>query len=65
MAKGIRIGRRGLLSAGAALPLAAASVVRAAEPDLAGLADITGDAKPIDAAEYARRLARAQALMKA
>ncbi|MGN6270320.1 MAG: M24 family metallopeptidase [Sphingomonas sp.] len=65
MGKGITIGRRGLLSAGAVLPLAAASVVRAAAPDLAGLSDITGDAKPIDAAEYAGRLARVQALMKA
>jgi Xaa-Pro aminopeptidase len=66
MTQGISIGRRGLLGAGALLPLAAsASMVRAAEPDLAGLADITGDAKPIDATEYARRLARAQALMKA
>ncbi|TPG43642.1 aminopeptidase P family protein [Sphingomonas koreensis] len=65
MTKSITIGRRGLLTAGALLPLAAASVVRAAEPDLAGLHDITGDAKPIDTAEYAGRLARAQALMKA
>ena len=61
----LTIGRRGLLGAGALLPLAAASAVRAAEPDLAGLHDITTDAKPIDAAEYARRLAHAQALMKA
>ena len=61
----LTIGRRGLLGAGALLPLAAASVVRAAEPDLAGLRDITADATQIDATEYARRLARAQALMKA
>jgi Xaa-Pro aminopeptidase len=45
--------------------LATASAVRAAKPDLAGLHPITADAAPIDAAEYARRLARAQALMKA
>lgn len=40
-------------------------VLRAAEPDLAGLRDITGAARPIDGAERAARLARAQALMKA
>lgn len=58
--------RRDLLVAGAALPLlSSAAILRAAEPDLSALADITGAAKPIDAAERARRLARAQGLMKA
>ncbi|MBY8827285.1 M24 family metallopeptidase [Hephaestia mangrovi] len=65
MSDGIEIGRRGVLGAGALLSLASAAVVRAAEPDLAGLSDITTDARPIGAAEYAGRLARAQALMKA
>jgi Xaa-Pro aminopeptidase len=41
------------------------AVARAAESDLAGLRDITGDARPIDAGERAARLARAQALMRA
>ncbi|WP_203309874.1 M24 family metallopeptidase [Sphingomonas beigongshangi] len=57
--------RRSLLAACAAVPLASAAVLRAAEPDLSALADITGKAVPIGAAERAGRLARAQALMKA
>ncbi|SFP39269.1 M24 family metallopeptidase [Sphingomonas rubra] len=58
--------RRSLLKAAAALPLLSATgIVRAAEPDLSALADMTGAARPIDAAERARRLGRAQALMKA
>ncbi|WP_308814041.1 Xaa-Pro peptidase family protein [Sphingomonas sp. GV3] len=57
--------RRSLLAACAAVPLASAAVLRAAEPDLSALADITGNAVPIGAAERAGRLARAQALMKA
>lgn len=57
--------RRGLLGAAALLPLAnLAGVLRAAEPDLAGLKDITTGVKPIDAAERAGRLQRAQALMR-
>ena len=56
--------RRNVLAAAAALPLAS-TVLRAAEPDLAGLRDLTQGTRPIDAAERARRLARAQALMKA
>lgn len=61
-----RPSRRRLIGAIAALPLVSASgVLRAAEPDLSALSDITGDAKPISREERARRLARAQALMKA
>ncbi|HVI97853.1 MAG TPA: Xaa-Pro peptidase family protein [Sphingomonas sp.] len=60
------IGRRELLGMGALVPLLSVpGIVRAAEPDLSDLHDITAEAKPIDAAERARRLARAQALMKA
>ena len=58
-----RPSRRAVLG-GAAAALAT-SIVRAAEPDLAGLSDMTGGAVPIGAAERAGRLARAQALMKA
>ena len=58
--------RRSLLTAAAGLPLvAAAGVLRAAEPDLAGLSDMTAGVQPISAAERNARLARAQALMKA
>jgi Xaa-Pro aminopeptidase len=57
------IDRRSLLGAALALPVA--GVLRAAEPDLSALADITRGAVPIDAAERARRLSRAQALMRA
>ena len=58
--------RRSLLAAAAAAPLLTPpGVLRAAEPDLSALKDMTGAARPIDAAERARRLARAQALMKA
>ncbi len=55
--------RRTLLGAAIALPLS--GLLRAAEPDLSALADITSGAVPIDAAERARRLSRAQALMRA
>lgn len=47
------------------LPLVAAAVVRAAEPDLAGLRDLTVGVAPIDADQRRARLARAQALMRA
>lgn len=57
------ITRRTLVGAAALLPFA--GVLRAAEPDLAGLSDITRGAKPIDARERAGRLVRAQALMRA
>ena len=58
--------RRHLLAAAAAVPiLAVPSILRAAEPDLSGLADMTRDAKPIGRSERADRLVRAQALMRA
>ncbi|MBB3346712.1 Xaa-Pro peptidase family protein [Sphingomonas sp. BK069] len=68
-----RPARRDVLTGGAALLAgtgavptdAAAAVVRAAAPDLAALGDLTTDARPIDAAERASRLERAQALMRA
>lgn len=67
--QGTMIDRRTLIAGGMAgaalLPLMAASAVRAAEPDLSSLADMTGDVVPITRAERAARLARAQALMKA
>ncbi len=57
--------RRRLLGHGAAHPLLADSaLLRAADPDLRGLDDMTRDIRPIDAAERAGRLARAQALMR-
>jgi len=56
--------RRTLLKTAAALPLfAAPSLLRAAEPDLSALSDITRDTKPIGPEERAGRIARAQALM--
>ncbi len=55
--------RRTLLAAAAVLPVA--GVLRAADPDLRGLSDMTRGVVPIGAAERAGRLARAQALMKA
>ena len=58
--------RRTLLAAATALPLLSIpGVLRAAEPDLSALSNITRATKPIDATERAGRLARAQALMKA
>ncbi|MBW4330882.1 Xaa-Pro peptidase family protein [Stakelama sp. CBK3Z-3] len=61
------IGRREMLALGAAAPLAlgVSSVLRAAEPDLSDLHDITTAAVPIGPAERRSRIARAQALMKA
>ncbi|GGB31841.1 X-Pro dipeptidase [Sphingomonas metalli] len=60
------VSRRSLLVAAAATPLlSVAGVLRAAERDLSALKDLTGDARPIDAAERARRLAAVQALMRA
>ncbi len=55
--------RRTFLAAAAIVPFA--GVLRAAEPDLAGLSDMTAGAIPIGATERAARLTRAQALMKA
>ena len=58
--------RRRLIRAAAALPLLATpGLLRAADPDLSALKDITGDAVPIGREERARRLARAQELMRA
>ncbi|EZP49005.1 M24 family metallopeptidase [Sphingomonas sp. RIT328] len=57
--------RRALLAAAATVPLLSAGLLRAAEPDLSALRDITTGATPIGADERARRLARAQALMAA
>ncbi|TPG12103.1 M24 family metallopeptidase [Sphingomonas oligophenolica] len=57
--------RRSLIAATLAVPLIARSgVLRAAEPDLSALSDITRDAVPIGPAERAARLQHAQALMK-
>lgn len=57
--------RRALVSAAAAVPaLSAAAVLRAAEPDLAGLRDIAAGTASIGPAERQARIARAQALMK-
>ncbi|KTT76717.1 M24 family metallopeptidase [Sphingomonas endophytica] len=50
---------------GGAAALLATTIVRAAEPDLAGLSDMTTRAVPIGREERAARLARAQALMRA
>ncbi|WP_375244538.1 M24 family metallopeptidase [Sphingomonas parapaucimobilis] len=59
------LSRRAMIAA-AALPfLVRPGLLRAAEPDLSGLSDITGGAVPIGPEERARRLARAQGLMKA
>ena len=55
--------RRTLLGAAALLPFA--GLLRAAEPDLSPLADMTRAVTPIGRPERAARLARAQALMKA
>lgn len=57
--------RRAMIAAAALPLLVRPGLLRAAEPDLADLRNITPGAVPIDAAERARRLARAQALMKA
>ncbi|OMJ32071.1 peptidase [Sphingomonas sp. Sph1(2015)] len=59
------LSRRAMIAA-AALPfLVRPGLLRAAEPDLSGLSDITGGAVPIGPEERAGRLARAQGLMKA
>ncbi|WP_375429196.1 M24 family metallopeptidase [uncultured Sphingomonas sp.] len=52
-------------AAAAALAPFTPAILRAAEPDLAMLRDLTTGIRPIDAAERARRLSRAQALMRA
>ena len=58
-------GRRAVLAGAAAMPFALTAVARAAEPDLSALASLTTAATAIGPEERARRLARAQALMKA
>lgn len=57
--------RRTLLAGLAAIPLLSTGVLRAAEPDLSDLRDITTGAVPIGPDERDRRLSRAQALMRA
>lgn len=54
--------RRTLLSAAALAPVA--GLLRAAEPDLAQLREVTADIRPITSAERRARIARAQALMR-
>jgi len=62
----VRLNRREMIAAGAMLPLlGSAAILRAAEPDLSALSDMTRDAVPIGAAERGARIARAQALMRA
>jgi Xaa-Pro dipeptidase len=62
----MRLNRREIIAAGAMLPLlGSASILRAAEPDLSALSDMTRGVEPIGAAERAARIARAQTLMKA
>ena len=57
--------RRHFLTAAATVPLLGlADVVRAAEPDLSALRDMTAGIAPIGPAERAGRLRRAQALMR-
>lgn len=65
MGQGFRLGRRRLLAGGAALGASLALPLRAfaADIDTSDLQSMTGDVKPIDAAERARRIARAQKLM--
>ncbi|OYX40737.1 MULTISPECIES: Xaa-Pro peptidase family protein [unclassified Sphingomonas] len=58
--------RRQLIAATAALPLLGVpALLRAAEPDLSALSDLTTGTAPISTAERQARIARAQALMRA
>jgi len=59
------LSRRAVLAGLATVPLLSAGVLRAAEPDLSALRDMTGGTAPIGPDERARRLARAQELMRA
>ncbi len=59
------LSRRAMIAAAALPLLVRPGLLRAAEPDLSALRDITGGAVPIGPEERARRLARAQGLMKA
>jgi Xaa-Pro aminopeptidase len=59
------LSRRSFVGTAVALPaLGSAALLRAAEPDLSELRDITAGAKPIGAAERLARIGRAQALMR-
>lgn len=59
------LSRRSFVGAALTLPaLASSAILRAAEPDLSELRDLTTAAKPIDAAERLARIGRAQALMR-
>jgi Xaa-Pro dipeptidase len=60
------LNRRRTLGAMAALPLLGVpSILRAAEPDLSSLSNMTGGVSPIGTEERGARIARAQALMQA
>ncbi|MBM3927396.1 MAG: aminopeptidase P family protein [Sphingomonadales bacterium] len=60
------LNRRTLVAGAAALPLfVRPGLLRAADADLSSLRGLTAAAVPIDAAERAARIARAQALMRA
>ncbi|HSI18844.1 MAG TPA: Xaa-Pro peptidase family protein [Sphingomonas sp.] len=62
----MRLNRREMIAGGALLPLlGSASILRAAEPDLSALSDMTRGVVPIGPAERSARIARAQALMNA
>lgn len=61
------LSRRGLIAAGATLPLSAGTgraIAAIADQAVLGLADMTGDVGPIDRAERLERIERAQALMQ-
>ncbi|MDY0958792.1 Xaa-Pro peptidase family protein [Sphingomonas sp. CFBP8993] len=59
------LSRRTMIAAAALPLLVRPGLLSAAEPDLSAVHDLTGGAVPIGPAERARRLSRAQALMKA
>lgn len=59
------LSRRSFVGAVVTVPaLASSAILRAAEPDLSELRDLTTSAKPIDAVERLARIGRAQALMR-
>ncbi|MCC2976747.1 Xaa-Pro peptidase family protein [Sphingomonas sp. PL-96] len=59
------LSRRTFVGAALTLPaLGSAALLRAAEPDLSELRDLTTGARPIDAKERLARIGRAQALMR-
>jgi len=58
------VDRRTLLAAAALPLLVRPSLLRAAEPDLTALRDMTGDTVPIGPEERRQRIARAQGLMR-